>query len=88
MKYIQFYKLSAGCVPGSIPPIYKEELRKPTEAIGSDGIMILDQRYALRTIIPIASKQLKGLNNMGKGYIGYKVMQGEFLYGRPIYSSF
>jgi hypothetical protein len=44
MVYAKFYQLSTGYVEGTIPPVYKEEAKKPIEKLGSDSYTRLDAR--------------------------------------------
>lgn len=49
--YVQFLTLSTGYVQGSIPPVFKDENKKPVEMLGSDGVRILDGRLSLNSMI-------------------------------------
>ena len=49
--YIQFKTLSTGYVEGTIPPIFKDENKKPIDLCGSDGVYILDGRLSLQSMV-------------------------------------
>jgi hypothetical protein len=61
---------------------YVQYLTKDTngdvaDALGSDGVFILDGRNKLRTWRIDADKRLHKLRNVQPGYIGYKIMKGD-----------
>ena len=70
-RYVQFYTLSTGYVPGTIPPQFSPEHVKPIEALGSDSIAFLDGRYGLARCIQEARDLAK---KRGGNFCGYKIM--------------
>lgn len=73
MRYAQFFILSTGYVPGSIPPRFDAAHVAPIEACGSDGVFILDGRYGLSRCADAAREECK----RRKKYVGFTIMQGE-----------
>lgn len=75
MKYVQFF--TSGMLDN-----------KPVELLGNDGVMIVDSRMNILDIKTLAVKQISVLNSkLGKGVIGFQVMQGEkFSTAKPINS--
>lgn len=70
-KYIQFLKMSTGYVPGSIPPRFSDEYKKPIEALGSDGVAPIDGRWNSATAHAYAISEAKR-----RGAIGYRLCHG------------
>ena len=70
MRFAQFFTMSAGYIPGTIPPQFGTP--KPTEACGTDAVLIIDGRLSLHNAATIAAKVAKE-----RGYIGYAIHQGE-----------
>ena len=72
MRYAQFFVMSTGYVPGSIPPRFDAAHIVPIEACGSDGVHILDGRYGLPRCVRVARAECKR-----RKYVGFAIMQGE-----------
>jgi len=70
-KYIQFYGMSTGYVPGSIPPKFSEAHKKPIELCGSDSIFPIDGRFCDATVHQVAKEQA-----LKRRAIGYKITHG------------
>lgn len=80
MKYIQFFQLSSGYIPGSIPPKFDDAYKKPIEACGPDSIKIIDGRWSNKTIAEIARRLC-----LSRGFCGYRIYSGEsFTRSKPI----
>ena len=80
MKYIQFFNLSSGYVPASIPPKFDDAYKKPIEACGSDSIKIIDGRWSNKTIAEVAIATCRT-----RGFSGYRIYSGEsFTRSKPI----
>lgn len=78
MIYAQCYVLDTGYVPGTIPPDFTGA-RKPTEACGSDGVLVLDGRWSLGRKDACAA-----LYGRRRGFVGYRLYQGRtFTEARP-----
>jgi hypothetical protein len=45
--FIQFYRLSAGYIQGTIPPKFDKVHAKPIEALGSDGVLFVDGSWSI-----------------------------------------
>jgi len=59
----------------------------PVNALGSDGVFILDGRNNLNTMIVDAKQRKEQLKNV-KTFVGFKIMQGErFTDCKEIYNS-
>lgn len=63
--------MSTSYVQGSIPPVFREELRKPIVALGSDQYQQIDARLSY-------SNQKHRAYEIAKrrGYIGFDLVQG------------
>jgi hypothetical protein len=87
--YAQFYKNSSGYIEGTIPPQFSEDHVKPIEAIGSDGVFILDGRNSLSTWVYDAKQRLEKMKQLGKNFIGFTIVKAEKFTdnGREIYST-
>jgi hypothetical protein len=72
MRYAQFFVMSTGYVPDSIPPRFNAANVVPIEACGSDGVHILDGRYGLARCANVARAECKR-----RGFAGFTIMQGE-----------
>lgn len=72
MRFAQFYKLSTGYIAGSIPPRFSPDNVKPIEALGSDGVLIIDGRLTLDNARAVAAERCKA-----RGFIGYSIHHGE-----------
>ncbi len=72
MKYAQFFILSTGYVPGSIPPRFDAAYTAPIEACGSDSVFILDGRYRLARCVAVARAECRR-----RKYVGFTIMAGE-----------
>lgn len=64
--FIQFYSLSTGYIQGTIPPKFDKAHQKPIEALGSDGVLIVDGRWSKSTQHEKAREYAKA-----RGFIGY-----------------
>ncbi len=86
MKYFaRFLTLSSGKTFKDGKMITVEKF--PTEAIGSDGVFILDGRNNLETMKIDAKKRIEQLKNIHT-FIGFKIMKGErFIDAKEIYKS-
>lgn len=72
MLFAQFYHLSTGYVPGSIPPRFDDAYKRPIEACGDRAVIVLDERHSNTTNDIIARKECEK-----RGYIGYQIFRGE-----------
>lgn len=70
-KYIQFMQLSTGYVPGSIPPRFDEDYKKPIDACGSDSVYPLDGRWCSATVHAVAR-----LEAVRRKAVAYKLCHG------------
>lgn len=70
MLYAQFYQLSTGYIPGTIPPQFGE--KKIIEATGDRSIIIIDGRLSRINQDMIARQEC-----IKRGYIGYSLHRGE-----------
>ena len=78
MRFAQFFTMSTGYIPGTIPPQFGAP--KPIEACGSNGVLIIDGRLSLHNSTTIADKVAKE-----RGYIGFSIHQGgNFIHSREI----
>ena len=50
-KYCRFLTWSTGYVPNSIPPKFEDKYIKPIAMLGSDGVMPLDGRKKMSSLI-------------------------------------
>lgn len=86
--YAQFLENSSG---QTWCPIKKGLVSAPitiVDAMGSDGVFILDGRNSLSTMINDATKRMKSLSKVKPNYIGFKIMRGEkFTKSKEIYHS-
>ena len=73
--FIQFYSLSTGYIQGTIPPKFDKAHAKPIEAMGSDGVLLVDGRWSKSTQHEKAREYAKA-----RGFIGYTLEQrrGEY----------
>jgi len=83
--YAQFFHNSTGYVPGSVPPQFSKDNIKPIELLGSDGVMILDGRNKLSTLVVKATK--RQLKNKATGF---KIVKSDRFSnnGNVVYSTF
>lgn len=58
-----------------------------SDALGSDGVFILDGRNNTEIMKSDAEHRMYMLRNVQPGYIGYEIRYGEFGYSRLIHSS-
>ena len=72
MYYAQFYQLSTGHVPGTIPPQFAEEHRVPIEACGTNGVLVLDGRNHIARMSTVARQACQR-----RGFCGYRIFKGE-----------
>ena len=70
MRFAQFFTMSTGYIPGTIPPEFGTP--KPIEACGSSSVLILDGRLSLHNASALAAQVAKE-----RGYIGFSIHQGE-----------
>lgn len=78
MRFAQFFTMSTGYIPGTIPPEFGTP--SPIEACGSNAVLIIDGRLSLHNARQIAAKAAKE-----RGYVGYAIHQGEsFNYSREV----
>ena len=78
MIYAQFYQMSTGYAPGTIPP----EFGAPTliEACGDRSVVIIDARLSRDTIGQIAAAEC-----VKRGYVAWRIFKGEtFTRSQPI----
>jgi len=61
MYYAQFYQLSTGYVPGSIPPKFDPKLVALVPAVGSEQILKLDGRLHRATHLQQATEHARRL---------------------------
>ena len=80
MKFIQFFQMSTGYVPGTIPPVFDPAYARPIEATGDRGIIRVDARLRNEAITKIAVGTA-----IERGYVGYQVWEGaSLLEARPV----
>lgn len=72
MHYAQFYHLSTGYVPGSIPPAFDNAHKRPIPACGSDGVTLLDGRLSTRNQATKAREICRA-----RGFVGFSLHAGE-----------
>ena len=86
--YCQFKTLSTGYVQGSCPPQFKDDLKKPIDLLGSDGVYILDGRNNLNTMINDCHNRLNKLINENH-IVGFEIIRAERFTdnGKIIYSN-
>ena len=70
--YAQFFQLSTGYIPGTIPPQFGE--RKPIEATGDRGLIQIDGRLSLNSMHEIAESECNK-----RGYFGWMLLRGNAL---------
>ena len=71
--FAQFWHLSTGYVNGTIPPIFLESEKTPTQACGTNAVLSLDARYTLDRHIAEARRVCKQ-----RGFIGFSIERGDF----------
>ena len=80
MLFAQFYQLSTGYVPGSIPPRFDDAYKRLIEACGDRAVIVLDARHSNATNDNIARAECEN-----RGYIGYQIFRGEsFIRSRSV----
>lgn len=80
MVYIQFYQLSTGYVPGTVPPRFDEAHRAPIEATGDRSVVVVDGRLSIDNIARIAVRECAK-----RGYVGWRIFKGvSFAGGLPV----
>lgn len=72
MIYAQFYHMSTGYVEGSIPPVFRDDHKKPIEVCGDRGVVIIDGRLSASNIKEIARREC-----VKRGFISWKLFKGE-----------
>ena len=70
MRFAQFFTISTGYIPGTIPPQFGTP--KPIEACGSSSVLIIDGRLSQNNVATLAARVAKE-----RRYIGYAIHQGE-----------
>ena len=70
MVFAQFYQLSTGYIPGTIPP--KFGTPAPIEALGDRAVIIIDGRLLESFQNHIARQEC-----IKRGYIGYSMHKGD-----------
>lgn len=70
MLYAQFYQMSTGYIPGSIPPKFGEP--RLIEASGDRSVIVLDGRILGSFNLNIARQECKN-----RGYVAYALFKGE-----------
>lgn len=80
MIYAQFFHMSTGFVPGSIPPQFDDAHKRPIEACGDRAVVVIDARLSAANIASIARAEC-----VKRGYVGYRIFEGEsFARSSPI----
>ena len=80
MIYAQFYQLSTGYVPGTIPPRFNDARRAPIEATGDRSVVVIDGRLSVDNMAQIAASECAK-----RGYVGWRIFKGSsFANGRPV----
>lgn len=80
MVYAQFYQLSTGCVPGTIPPRFDAAHRAPIEATGDRSVVVIDGRLSVDNMAQIAARECAK-----RGYVGWRIFKGSsFTNGPPV----
>lgn len=80
MVYVQFYQLSTGYVPGTIPPWFDAAYRAPIEATGDRSVVVIDGRLRTDSIARIAADECAK-----RGYVGWILFKGlSFADSRPV----
>lgn len=69
MLYAQFYQMSTGYIPGTIPPQFGEPLL--IEASGDRSVIVLDGRILESFNLNIARQECKR-----RGYVGFSLHKG------------
>jgi len=78
MYYAQFFQLSTGYIAGTIPPQFGE--KKPIEATGDRGVIILDGRESKNNMHAVAEIECNK-----RGFIGWQLFKGDtFTRSAPI----
>lgn len=81
--YAQFLTLSSGQKFNEGKMITVEKF--PVDALGSDGVFILDGRNSLNTMKTDAKKRIEQLKNV-RTFVGFKIMKGErFTNSKEVY---
>lgn len=70
MLFAQFYQMSTGYIPGTIPPQFGEP--KLIEATGDRSVIVLDGRILESFNLNIARQECKK-----RGYVAYALFKGE-----------
>lgn len=84
--YCQFQKLSTGYIPNTTPPQFSDEYKKPIDALGSDGVFILDGRNSLSTQIEDSLTRLEKINR-NNSIVSFKIVKADSFLdeGRVVY---
>ena len=73
-NYVHFYTMSTGYIEGSTPPQFDEKHKKPIEACGSDGVLILDGSFGTDRVFSEAIENCKKYNFIGfRTYKSFKL---------------
>lgn len=74
--YCQFFKESSGYVRNSMPPRFEKSNIEPIEMCGTDGVMVLDARKSVSSLIGDCMRQIVRLKAVHK-IIGFKIYKSE-----------
>ena len=69
--YAQLMAMSTGYIEGSIPPVFREDNKKPIDKLGSDGVIILDGRKGIDTLI----HEVRDRISKRKDIVGFKLVR-------------
>ncbi len=72
-KFAQFYQMSTGYVPNTIPPKFDLAHKTPIPACGSDSVYLFDGRKKVENCLEEVRYICKHYN-----YIGFTIEQGPF----------
>lgn len=80
MRYAQFFQMSTGYVPGTIPPVFDWARQQPIEACGDRGVIVIDQR-----IRPADAGRIAAAECAKRGYVGWRMYEGRtFTDSKPV----
>ena len=74
--YCQFFKESSGYVQNSFPPRFEKSNIEPIEMCGTDGVMILDARKSVSSLVLDCIYQIERLKAIHK-IIGFKIYKSK-----------
>lgn len=72
MYFIEFYQMSTGYVPGSIPPRFDDAHKQLIPACGDRSVIVVDGRIKKSSIAELAKNEA-----VKRGFAGYRVHRGE-----------